>query len=1062
MAIEWVDSGGRFSGYNPDAGGVDTERYTFAGEGMVDVNAITRLGLKVRGRAGLPEWVDYAHFRGHLHMTAADIDTWAANFAVITMVAYIKPKSAFPVGHVPTWPEMLDAPIRFRAQQYAQAADGTGTRHFTFPRLDIGLNETYWVMLQPAVVHIIRWNQNYPVTYDNFPLPTGGIQPRGISVSGNRRPNAPTLTTTPPAPVVTGGSSTVMLTMSANADPDWNPGALWDSADRDYGGVELQYSPIPSASNPNPTWSPLPSSHFGMSTQSGVFRSGASGAGNSVAFSQLIEHSTSTIAIRCGYPNVPNSLSGAVLPSGRWRIRARVSDYGHPFPNVGSLGPGLLGNAPISVPTPSTLQSPWSEPVVIHVDAQVPPPVPLSPIDDAAQLVNEPLYLSWKYRNTAIPSVAQESVRIDFGLAGAATERFSFTTSNPNATIPTFIGDTNYVEHESFKLGGANDWYVIGAAGYENEYELTSTPYAAEKGATRDGVALQVDFVGPGVPSGFAPTIRHHTPYELGADDDFFQFAVRLAFEPGSASATGARVGMQFYNGTTPVGPAVERMFDAVLDDDVYRLWHSQGSWLTAYTPVTERPSGATHVMLYIKPTKNGLLTSTDFESLRFDRVRLLAARNAPTSSAAFPLESNTRYQWSVAATDAVSGESDMSNFATFWGADASVSGNDAIPGPYEGVLGCGHHRVYVYKSGGLVRLGEVTGCTEIKYDRLRDEISAARIVVKDWSDDCGALLASLDPWAHEIVIFRDNGTEVDRVWEGPIITLTYKSDEVVIAARDVGIHLYRRAIKQEMNDGRLGGRTVVDRALRIIRNVMAPHDPNVLKYLLSFEGDRDPTQWRNTPAYSRTAYEEIDDMAANSGLDYTIVGRRIIVWGTKSRIGLLPEFQDGDLGATPIVSLYGMSYANSYTVSDGNGLYGSAYRWADYLFYKGPVEMLSSSWASDSMPTEGTYSDAEREKIRQSFRESAEHSLVSRNPVPVVVRIPDNTTISPQAVLSINHLVPGVSVPLRSNGLLRSFSTLQKLDSVTVTEKEGEERITITLSPFYREDSDAEEVGGE
>jgi hypothetical protein len=340
----------------------------------------------------------------------------------------------------------------------------------------------------------------------------------------------------------------------------------------------------------------------------------------------------------------------------------------------------------------------------------------------------------------------------------------------------------------------------------------------------------------------------------------------------------------------------------------------------------------------------------------------------------------------------------------------------------------------------------------------VRDDISTAKVVVSDWDIDCGNLLSVLEPWAYEMVVFRDNGYSVDRVWEGPITLLTYEVDSVTIQAGDVMRYAYRRIIKQAMNDV-ADGDTVTNRAQRVIQNAFAPDDPNVLAYLQVLARDDDAREYRSTPAYSRTAFEEVDDMAANAGLDYTVVGRAILLWGTKHRIGTLPEFKDKDLGSPPIVSVYGMNFANRYAVSDGNGVWGEATRLdengEDPIY--GLVEMLSSTWASDSAPDSGTYTEQGLETMRESFAGFSERSISTRYPPPVVVRVPDNTSLNPGTAISIQQLVPGVALPLRSTGTLRKVVATQKLDSVKVVEQNGSETITITLSSFSRDDATAE-----
>ena len=244
---------------------------------------------------------------------------------------------------------------------------------------------------------------------------------------------------------------------------------------------------------------------------------------------------------------------------------------------------------------------------------------------------------------------------------------------------------------------------------------------------------------------------------------------------------------------------------------------------------------------------------------------------------------------------------------------------------------------------------------------------------------------------------------------------------------------------------------------------MFAPDDPNILEYLQEIAQSDDTKQYRNTPAYARTAFEEVDDMASNQGLDYTAVGRRILLWGTKRRIGTLPEFHDKDLSNAPIVSEYGMSFATGYIVSDGNGLWGRAdIDSADPVSGNDPdygiIEMLSSSWASDEENPSGTYTNEARDKVRASFAESAARSLSHRNPPPVIVRVPDNTTVNPDTVISVQHLVPGVAIPLRSSATLRDVRSWQKLDSVKCVVTDKGETISISMSPLSSDDVQLEE----
>ena len=85
-----------------------------------------------------------------------------------------------------------------------------------------------------------------------------------------------------------------------------------------------------------------------------------------------------------------------------------------------------------------------------------------------------------------------------------------------------------------------------------------------------------------------------------------------------------------------------------------------------------------------------------------------------------------------------------------------------------------------------------------------------------------------------------------------------------------------------------------------------------------------------------------------------------------------------------------------------------------------------------------------------------ASRVLSGRNPVPVVVRVPDNSSLNPNGVLSVSDLVPGVFVPLVANLPGRALSQMQKLDRVRFEETGEGETIQVTLSPAPVDGSNA------
>src|SRR5262245_2591774 len=397
----------------------------------------------------------------------------------------------------------------------------------------------------------------------------------------------------------------------------------------------------------------------------------------------------------------------------------------------------------------------------------------------------------------------------------------------------------------------------------------------------------------------------------------------------------------------------------------------------------------------------------------------------APGTTTAWTLPAGTfagpgyRYEWQVRTYDSpVATPSDWSTSAFFYTVQAP---GGAIPIPpvldpnfIQGALGCGKYRVCLYDRGGEVYRGEIQPISQLQFGRLRDDISSALIQTIGFGDDCGTMLRRIRSWMHELVIFRDG----IRVWEGPITRITYTRDSVEFEAKDCMAYLYRRIMRQGYNDGFAGlrtslskrprggetahGRSVVERAYQIVLNALAYDDPNLLPYITALIYDNDAHQTRAVPDYSQTAWQQIDDLAANSGLDYVTVGRRIIFNDTHRAIGRLPVMTDGDFSDPPVVTEYGMQTCTYSAVTRGDGVWEAVSRVTnrnrnspDFNDWYGPVEMVASS-----------YSETDNEK---KMEEQAVRNIAHRWQTPQVVRVPENSTLNPDVNIGFQQLIPGV-----------------------------------------------------
>lgn len=117
-------------------------------------------------------------------------------------------------------------------------------------------------------------------------------------------------------------------------------------------------------------------------------------------------------------------------------------------------------------------------------------------------------------------------------------------------------------------------------------------------------------------------------------------------------------------------------------------------------------------------------------------------------------------------------------------------------------------------------------------------------------------------------------------------------------------------------------------------------------------------------------------------------------------------------------------------------------------LDYYGPWTKMFTVFDEENSPS----------PTQADLNSQAKRNMAGRTPVPIEVRVPDNSSIRTSPGWEIDDLVPGVHVPLLATLNSRQMSQMQKLDKVTVTETSDGETIQVVLLPATKEDSDEEE----
>ena len=361
--------------------------------------------------------------------------------------------------------------------------------------------------------------------------------------------------------------------------------------------------------------------------------------------------------------------------------------------------------------------------------------------------------------------------------------------------------------------------------------------------------------------------------------------------------------------------------------------------------------------------------------------------------------------------------------------------------------LGCTIHTAFIYDRGGARRLFQVDLPSSIRWERLRDDISGATVVIRDPSKGCQEAMTKVHPNRHELVIYR--GTE--RVWEGPISRMGWHRDFIEVEARDVMYYAYRTVMRAGYDNSSTNVASTITRSVNVLGGELARKEAlsppiNVLPYVTTYTTPNDAQTSRKTVPFQSTVFQDIDSMAHRVGMDYVTIGRRILLFDTHTVWAKTPQVTEADFLGDIIVTYYGLEHATHATVTSSEGLYGTT--GANDAFY-GEWEILDNAYDES-----GTVAPTEAALLSQAVR-----NLDGRNPVPLHVRVPDNAQLNPNGVLKIAHLVPGIRIPLRATLLSLEVSQMQKLDRVVVSE-DGErgESIQVTLSPASQNDEEPEE----
>lgn len=345
--------------------------------------------------------------------------------------------------------------------------------------------------------------------------------------------------------------------------------------------------------------------------------------------------------------------------------------------------------------------------------------------------------------------------------------------------------------------------------------------------------------------------------------------------------------------------------------------------------------------------------------------------------------------------------------------------------------LGTGVYEAYVADRGGYPLLGSVGRVESGSWERRRDEMSSANVKVANPGTSARSVLADVRAGRHELVIFR-NG---QRVWEGPITRPVYERDKVELHAQDVLWYASRLPLTESFDN--TGAPT---NALDLMRTILQlgfgdgatdPYRFNVGQYLTVLNSTDDARTVARLERYSMSLLEILEKFADDGGVDYTVVGRRVLVFDAHLHSHVLPRMTDEHFEAGLVVSEYASGLAIQDITSNGEGSAVIAKAPQEWLDYYGPLSLIR--------PAEG-------EPVEDA-PEIVEERSGGKYPAPLLVYLPENTGLLPSAPLDIQDLIPGARIPLRSTGTCRTVETWQKLNGVSVSWDNSGEKVAVSMA---------------
>ncbi|WP_367139265.1 hypothetical protein [Saccharothrix sp. HUAS TT1] len=347
--------------------------------------------------------------------------------------------------------------------------------------------------------------------------------------------------------------------------------------------------------------------------------------------------------------------------------------------------------------------------------------------------------------------------------------------------------------------------------------------------------------------------------------------------------------------------------------------------------------------------------------------------------------------------------------------------------------LGCANgYSAVVNHQGGTQRLMTLTGVTGLDWERNLNDFGEAHVELSKsgTSRDCFRKIGQVEPWAHEVELYRDG----ERLWSGPVFDVQEERTTITLTARDMLAWFSRRRIPFDTDGTPMAATRWVE---ELVRASFAEHDPNLLPFLRVDRISPDQPQFQRwTQGRTASVFTEVTE-AAKAGLDFFAIGRHVFVMLDRMAAGTAPyRLRESDFLGDFRVRKVGSETATRATVvgadhPDGLAAVGE---WGGPQPGYGVVDDISTAQGTTDY---------------NALSGMARRVVGYGHPAPIVVSLPSGSQLSPNAAVSVHDLIPGRYLATTIAGYATRVHTVMKLNQVSGKWSPGAaEQIAVAVIP--------------